>query len=104
MKGREHEPKITYFLHATRVKHPSERIAESDKHEGNRNGVKARKERIQMEVENIQRAQAPPTCTQPIHRRWATSQGYQRVWSSGREKEVVYFWVPAQTSLGEMSC
>ena len=57
-----------------------------------------------MEVEHTQRAQAPRTYTQPIHRRWATGQGYQRVWSGGGEKEGVYFWVPAQTSLGEMSC
>ena len=46
-----------------RVKHPPECTVESDKHECNKNGVKARKERIQMEVEHTQKAQAPPTCT-----------------------------------------
>ena len=52
VKGKEHEPKSLYVLHATRVKHPLERIVESNKHEGNRNGLKARKEQIQTEVEH----------------------------------------------------
>ena len=43
MKGREHESKSPYVLHAARVKHPLEHTAESDKHEGNSKCVKARK-------------------------------------------------------------
>ena len=66
--------------------------------------MKARKEQIQMKVEHTQRAQAPPTSSQPIYGRWPTGQGYKRVWSGGGEKEVVYFGVLTQTSLGEMSC
>ena len=46
----------------------------------------------------------PPTGIQPIHGRWAIGQDFQRVWFSSREKKVVYSWVPAQASLGEMSC
>ena len=33
-------------------------------------------------------------------RRWATGQGYERVWSGGGEKGEAYFQVPAQTYLG----
>ena len=40
-----------------------------------------------MEWEHAQRARAPPTCTQPIHERWATSQGIQRVWFGDGEKK-----------------
>ena len=50
-------------LHATRVKHPSKRTAESNKHEGSRNDVKAKKKWIHTEVKHTQMAQAPPTCT-----------------------------------------
>ena len=37
-------------------------------------------------VEHAQRVKAPPTCTQPIHERWAMGQGILRVWFGGREK------------------
>ena len=43
MKGKEHEPKSPYVLHAARVKHPPECTVESNKHRGNRNGVKPKK-------------------------------------------------------------
>ena len=46
----------------------------------------------------------PPIGIQPIHGRWVIGQGFQRVWFGSREKKVVYSWVPAQASLGEMSC
>ena len=52
-------------------------------------------------VEHAQRVRAPPTCTQPIHGRWATGQGIQWVWSGGGEKERLYFGVTAQTFFGE---
>ena len=37
-------------------------------------------------MEHAQRARALPTCTQPIHGRWATGQGIQRVWFGDGEK------------------
>ena len=43
MNDREHEPKSSHILHATRDEHQLERIVESNKHEGNRSGVKAKK-------------------------------------------------------------
>ena len=46
MKGRQHEPKSPYILTATKVKQQPKRIIESDKHRGNRNGVKAKKKQI----------------------------------------------------------
>ena len=49
MKGREHKPKNPHILHATRDKHQPERTTKSNKHKGNRNGVKARKKQIQTE-------------------------------------------------------
>ena len=49
MKGREHEPKNPHILHAIRDKHQPKCTAESNKHKGNRNGVKARKKQIQTE-------------------------------------------------------
>jgi len=72
----EHEPKSLCILHAARVKHPLKHTVESEKHGGSRNGMKARKEQIQIEVEHAQRTQAPPTFTQPLHGTWATGQGY----------------------------
>ena len=72
MKRQGHEPNNPYVLPATRVKHPPKgpkHIIESNKHGGSRNGMKARKERIQIEMEHTQKAQAPPTYTHPIHRR-----------------------------------
>ena len=38
-------------------------------------------------MEYAQRAMEPPTCTQLIHKRWATSQGFQRVSFGGGEKK-----------------
>ena len=70
MKGREHKFKSPHILHATRDKHQLERPVESNTHEGNRNGVKARKK-----LEHTQRTKAPPIWTQPIHRRWARVKG-----------------------------
>jgi len=64
--------------------------------------VKARKKQIQMEW-SIHKIRVLPTCTQPIHGRWATGQGFQRVWFGSREKNLVYSGIPAQASLGEMS-
>ena len=55
-------------------------------------------------MEHAQKARAPLICTQPIHERWVTGQGFQRVWFGGEEKKGVYSRVPAQASLGEMSC
>ena len=49
IRGREHEPKSPHILHATKDKHQPVRTIESNKHRGNRNGVKARKKQIQME-------------------------------------------------------
>ena len=43
MKDREHEPKSPHILHATKDEHQLERIVKSNKHEGNRNVVKAKK-------------------------------------------------------------
>ena len=43
MKGREHKPKSPYVFHVTKVKHPLERIVESNKHGDSRKGKKARK-------------------------------------------------------------
>ena len=63
MKGREHEPKSPHIFLTTRDKHQPKRTVESDKHDGNRNGMKARKKQIQTEVEHTQRAKTPPTCT-----------------------------------------
>ena len=77
--ARDMSPKALYVLHAARVKHLPERTVELDKHEGSKNDEKARMKWIQTEVEHTQRAQAPPTCTQLIHGRWATGQRYQRV-------------------------
>jgi len=48
-------------------------------------------------VEHAQKARAPPTCTWPIHERWAMGQGIQRVWFGNG----VYYGIPAQTSLGK---
>ena len=43
MKGREHEPKSPYVLHAARFKHPLGHTTKSNKHRGNSKYVKARK-------------------------------------------------------------
>ena len=48
MKCKEHEPKSPRILHATRDKHQLGRTAESSKHGGNKNGVKAKQKQIQM--------------------------------------------------------
>ena len=61
--------------------------------------MKAKKKQNSDGVEHTQRAKAPPTCTQPIHGKWGTGQGFQRVWYGREEKMGVYFRVPAQTSL-----
>ena len=47
------------------------------------------------------RAEASPTCTQPIQRRWAHGQGDSEgvVWWWGQKG--VYIWFPAVTSFGE---
>ena len=37
-------------------------------------------------VKHAQRTKTPPICTQPIHGRWATGQGIQRVWFGDEEK------------------
>ena len=93
IKGNEYEPKSLHILHATKDKHQPVRTTESNKHEGSNNGVKARKKQNSNGVEHTQKVKAPLTCTQPIHGRWTIGQGFQRVWSSGREKEGVYFGV-----------
>ena len=49
IKGREHELKSPHILYAIKDKHQPVRTAESNKHEGSRNGVKAKKKQIQME-------------------------------------------------------
>ena len=49
MKGRRYEPKSLHILHATKDKHQLVYTAESNKCKGSRNGVKARKKKIQME-------------------------------------------------------
>ena len=103
MKSREHKPESPHILHTTKDKHQLTRAVESNKHGGSRNGVKARKKQIQTEW-SMQRARAPHTCTQPIHRKWATGQGFQRVWFGNGEKNLVYSRVLAKASLGEMSC
>lgn len=54
-------------------------------------------------VECAQWTTAPPSCTQPIHGKWATDQGIQRVRFGGGEKTGVYSGFPAQYSLGECS-
>ena len=62
--------------------------------------MKAKKKQNSDGVEHTQRARAPPTCTQPIHGKWARGQDFQSVWSDSEEKRKVYFGVPTQTSLG----
>ena len=99
VEGREYELQSPHILHATKDKHQPARITELNKHEGNRNGVKAKKKQNSDGVEHTQRVKAPPTCTQPIHGKWGTGQGFQRVWYGREEKMGVYFRVPAQTSL-----
>ena len=76
IKGWEYEPKSSHILHATKDKHQLAHIAESNKHGSSTNGVKARKKQSSDEVEHSQRARAPPTCTQPIHGRWAMGQNF----------------------------
>ena len=47
MKDREYEPKSPHILYATKDKHQPARTAESNQHGDSRNGVKARKKKIQ---------------------------------------------------------
>ena len=46
---------------------------------------------------------APPMCTQPIHRRWALSQGIQGVWCDSGRNEV-YSGVSTEVPFGKMLC
>ena len=93
MEGREREPKGPYVFHATKVKHLLERTVELDKHGGNSKGVKAKKV---MDLDGSGAyTQDLGTTYLYLANTWevATSQGYQRVWSGGGEKEGVYFGV-----------
>ena len=49
IKGSKYEPKSPYILHATRDKYQPVCTAESNKHKGSRNSVKARKKQTQIE-------------------------------------------------------
>jgi len=51
----------------------------------------------------MHKAQTPPIYTQLILGQWAMGQKQERVWSGGGEKGEVYFGIPVQALLGEMS-
>ena len=76
IKGREYELKSSHILHATKDKYQLAHLVESNNHGGSTNGVKARKKQSSDGVKHTQRAKAPPTCTQPIHGKWATGQDF----------------------------
>ena len=58
--------KAQRLIHAARVKRAPECAVESDKLGGNDKHVRARKAIDSYESEACHKAQAPPTCTQPI--------------------------------------
>lgn len=55
-----------------------------------RNDVWIKEDKLEGSGMHI-KARASPTCTQPIHERWALGQGIQMVWFGNREKGGL-FW------------